>query len=648
MTRRVVAAVLSLAVAGSLLAGCQRHVRTGRRVIVLGFDGVDYQLTRDLIAAGRMPNFEKLARSGGFAPLASSIPPQSPVAWSTFITGLDPGRHGIFDFIHRDPTTMVPFDSASRIDSGGWTVKIGKWQFPLQGGSVELLRRGEPFWDLLEERGIETTIIRMPANFPPSGTATRELSGMGTPDMLGTLGTFAFFTSEPFAFGGRTLAGGTVVPVDVAEGAVRSAIEGPGNPFLIEPTKTRAEFTAYLDTDRRFAKLVVGGEERLLQVGEWSDWVPVSLELLPLQELSGVCRFYLKSLQPYFELYVSPIQIDPLGPALPISTPDTYATELARATGRFYTQGMPADTKSLRTGVLSAREFLAQARITGDENERQFRHVLDGFDDGLLFYYFGNVDQVSHMMWRATDPQHPAYREADRQFEHVVAELYEGLDRIVGEVASRLGPDDLLVVMSDHGFTSWRRSFHLNSWLRDRGYLTVRNPNLADADDPGQYTNVDWSRTRAYGLGLNGLYINLRGREAHGIVEPRDRAALAEEIAAALTSILDPTTGLPAVDKVFRREAVYKVESSLDLAPDLIVGYTKGMRGSDESALGALPRAVITDNADPWGGDHCMNPEAVPGILLSSRPLKKPAQSLQVLAAAILAEFGIDRFPRED
>ncbi len=646
--RHIAAILLSLAVAGTLVGCGQRHVRTGRRVIVLGFDGVDYQLTRDLIAAGRLPNFERLAKSGGFTPLASSIPPQSPVAWSTFITGLDPGRHAIFDFIHRDPTTMVPFESTSRTQGGGWSVKIGRWQFPLQGGSVELLRRGEPFWDLLEERGVETTIIRMPANFPPSGTATRELSGMGTPDMIGTLGTFTFFTSEPFAFGGKTLAGGIVVPVDVADGAVRSAIEGPDNPFLIEPTKTRAEFAAYIDTERRFAKLVIGSEERLLAVGEWSDWVPVELDLIPTQQIAGLCRFYLKSLQPYFELYVSPIQIDPLGPALPISTPDAYATDLARATGRFYTQGMPADTKSLRTGVLSAQEFLAQARLTADENERQFRYVLDRFDDGLLFYYFGNVDQVSHMMWRATDPEHPAYSEADRQFEHVVAELYEGLDRIVGEAASRLGPDDLLVVMSDHGFTSWRRSFHLNSWLRDRGYLTVRNPNLADADDVGQFTNVDWSRTRAYGLGLNGLYINLRGREAQGIVDPRDRDALAEEIAAALTSTLDPTTGRPAVDKVFRREAVYKVESSLDLAPDLIVGYTKGTRGSDESALGALPRAILTDNADPWGGDHCMNPDAVPGILLSSRPLKKTAASLQVLAASILAEFDIDRFPRKE
>jgi predicted AlkP superfamily phosphohydrolase/phosphomutase len=611
---------------------------------VLGFDGLDYALTRELMDAGRLPAFARLAAQGSFTPLATTIPPQSPVAWSSFITGLDPGGHGIFDFIHRDPHTMQPYLSTTRTVAGGHALTIGRWQFPLSGGRVELLRKGRPFWDVLETRGIETTIVRMPANFPPSGTATRELSGMGTPDILGTYGTFTLFTSEPFAFGGRPLSGGTVHPVDLVDGTMQAALEGPHNPFRVEPTTLQAPFTAYVDATGRYVKLVVGDQERLLGVGDWSDWLPVEFPMMPTQKLRAEARFFLKQLDPYFQLYVSPLNIDPIAPALPISTPGSYAADLAHATGRFYTQGMPEDTKALKTGVLTADEFLEQARIAGDENIRQYDRVLDRFDRGLLFYYFGNVDQVSHMMWRARDPGHPAYDAArDAPHARVVEDLYVQLDGIVGKTIARLGPDDLLVVMSDHGFTSWRRSFHLNTWLRDQGYLAVTDPQRTD--DPGYFSNVDWSRTRAYALGLNGLYVNVKGREKDGIVEPAARAALASEIAGKLLATIDPATGKPAVTKVFTREQVYSVAGTEEIAPDLIVGYAKGTRGSDESALGALTRNVFADNTEPWSGDHCMDPEAVPGILLTNRRLRTPASSLSTLAGAILGELGIDDFP---
>jgi len=165
----------------SLVACAGGHKTIGRRVIVLGFDGLDYGLTKELMASGRLPNFSRLAERGTFTALGTSIPPQSPVAWSSFITGLDPGRHGIFDFVHRDPKTMQPYLSTTRTEAASRTLKFGKWQVPIESGEVELLREGQPFWDVLEQHGVETTIVRMPANFPPSGTSTRELSGMGTP-----------------------------------------------------------------------------------------------------------------------------------------------------------------------------------------------------------------------------------------------------------------------------------------------------------------------------------------------------------------------------------------------------------------------------------------------------------------------------------
>ncbi|MGE0460578.1 MAG: alkaline phosphatase family protein [Vicinamibacterales bacterium] len=644
MTRARVFLAATLALVGALVMGaCESRPPFGRKVIVLGFDGLDHELTRQMIDTGRLPGLARLAQTGGFAPLGTSIPPQSPVAWSSFITGLDPGGHGIFDFIHRDPKTMLPYLSTSKTE-GGRAIGVGRWQLPLSSGTVELLRQGRPFWEVLESRGVPTTIIRMPANFPPSGSATRELSGMGTPDLLGTYGTFALYTSEPFAFAGQTLSGGVVHQVKPRDGVVRAALEGPDNPFLKEPTKVRAEFTAHLDRANRHVKLTVGAEERLLAVGEWSDWVPVSFPLAATQALAGEVRFYLKGLDPFFELYTSPVNIDPMAPAMPVSHPDDFATELAEATGRFYTQGMPEDTNGLKMGVLTDKEFLEQARLAGEENLRQYQYVLDRFEGGLLFYYFGNVDQVSHMMWRARDPGHPAYDAAkDGPNQAVIEELYRGLDAVVTQTLATLGPDDLLVVMSDHGFTTWRRAFHLNSWLRDNGYLALVDPNRAD--DPGLFGNVDWSRTRAYALGLNGLYINVEGREKDGIVEPGARETLAREIAAKLLAVIDPATGQPAITKVYRREEAYHLAGNEDTAPDLVVGYAKGTRGSDESALGGLPKDVFADNTSPWSGDHCMDHEAVPGILLSSRALKRPAPAIQDLAASILAEFGVDGFP---
>jgi predicted AlkP superfamily phosphohydrolase/phosphomutase len=306
---------------------------------------------------------------------------------------------------------------------------------------------------------------------------------------------------------------------------------------------------------------------------------------------------------------------------------------------------MPEDTKALKTGVLTEAEFLAQAAIAGEEVRRQYRHVLDGFRGGFLFYYFGNVDQVAHMMWRARDPGHPAYDAArDAPNAAVVEQLYQGLDAIVRETLDRLGPDDLLVVMSDHGFTSWRRAFHLNSWLRDQGYIALRDP--ARRDSTGYFDNVDWSRTRAYALGLNSLYVNLQGREKDGVVAPEARDALLGEIAAKLLAVLDPATGAPAITRVYRREQVYTEAGAAAIAPDLVIGYAKGTRGSDESALGAMPLEVIVDNTSAWSGDHCMDHDAVPGVLLSSRPLARPAPTLQQLAGALLAEFGIDNFPQ--
>jgi predicted AlkP superfamily phosphohydrolase/phosphomutase len=381
--------------------------------------------------------------------------------------------------------------------------------------------------------------------------------------------------------------------------------------------------------------LTIGDETRRLAVGEWSDWVPVHFPLMPFQRLSGMCRFLLKQAKPSFQLYASPINLDPFAPAMTISTPSSYAVELAEATGRYATQGIAEDTQALSAHVLTRDEFLHHARLSAGDAERQFWHVLSDFRDGLLFVHFGNLDQVSHMLWRARDPAHPAY-DADRDapYRAVIDDLYVGVDRLVGETLRRAGPGTTLVVLSDHGFTSWRRSFNLNGWLRDRGDLVAAEPDRQA--DGHQSAQIDWTRTRAYGMGLNGLYLNLRGRERHGIVERADRDRLLEQLRAALLDSVDPATGRRAITRVF-----VNTESTAGTGPDLIVGYAEGTRVSNESALGRVPPVVFEDNTSEWSGDHCMDPAAVPGILLASRPLRRPPSGLEGVAAAIVAEFNV-------
>ena len=614
---------------------------TRKRVIVLGFDGMDHAVTERLMGAGRMPHFTRLAHTGTFEPLQTSIPPQSPVAWSNFITGRDSGGHGIFDFIHRNPDTMLPYLSTSRTTPPERVLKLGNWQLPLTAGSTELLRRGAAFWEVLTRNGIETTIIRMPANFPPSGTATREISGMGTPDLLGTYGTFSFYTTDTTRFEDPDVGGGRIYAVHLEKNVLAATLQGPPNPYRVDGEALAAAFSLYVDPEADAAKLVVGDIERLVQVGEWTDWVPVRFRLFPTRSLHGMCRFYLKSLRPVLELYATPLNFDPIDPAMPISTPPSFAHDLAQQGGRFYTQGMPEDTKALSEGVLTPDEFLVQARIAGDENVRQFQQVLAAFDTGLLFYYFGNVDQTSHMMWRALDPGHPAYdADHDPQYADVVYELYEQMDDVLGLAMQQLDPGTTLIAMSDHGFASWRRAFHLNAWLREQGYLTTRGPTTDR--DAGPFANVDWRRTRAYGLGLNGLYINVRGRERFGIVDPSERESLMREIAQKLEQTIDPATGQAAVTRVYFPEATYADRGFLADGPDLIVGYARGTRCSNASARGAVPSEVFADNDDAWSGDHCMDHEAVPGILLTNRALRQPLRKLEDLAGAILAEFGFE------
>jgi predicted AlkP superfamily phosphohydrolase/phosphomutase len=602
---------------------------------------MDPQLLQRFVAAGELPHFQALMQQGSFQPLTTSVPPLSPVAWANFITGTNPGGHGLFDFIHRDARTMIPYLSTSKAEPPKHTLRLGQWILPLSQGTMTLMRHGKSFWETLEEHGIPTTIFRVPSNFPPAESPGRSMSGMGTPDIQGTYGTYAFFTTESAA-AYQEISGGELFPVTMAANQFQAKLYGPPNSFRADNPRTAVDFTVMRDPQHRVAKIQVQGHDLLLKQGEWSPWVNIDFTLVPfVQRVSTICRFYLKEVHPHFKLYVTPINMDPCSPAMPITTPQDYSQELCQCCGPFYTQGMPIDTKALSSEVLNDAEFLQQARLVLDERLRMFDYELGRFRTGVLFFYFGSVDQISHMFWRAMDPSHPLYDPASPHHQEVM-QAYKDMDVVLGKAMEKVDADTTLLAMSDHGFAPFYRSFNLNTWLLQEGYVSLIDPSNQGEQEFLQ--NVDWSKTRAYGLGLYGLYINLRGREATGIVHPADDYHdLLEEISRKLLAVRDPETGEQVIASVYKATDVYTGVYAHQ-APDLIVGYNRGYRSSWETVLGKFPPGLLQDNMGKWSGDHS-TAEQVPGVLLSNKPLRVAQPALADLAPTILAAFGIPAPP---
>jgi predicted AlkP superfamily phosphohydrolase/phosphomutase len=654
MKRRFVALLCALCLAGT----AANLAAAGRKVVVLGIDGMDPKLLQSFVEQGRMPNFKALMAEGDFRPLQTTMPPQSPVAWSTFMTGLDPGGHGIFDFIHVDPVKMVPYNSMAVADSGGRPVNVGSWSFPTSGGGVRLLRKGKTFWQMLGEHGFRSTIFRMPVNFPPVKAPGRSLSGMGTPDLVGSQGTFSFYTDHRKDWPPQ-MSGGEIFEVTVRSNRVNAQLQGPPNTFRRFPNKESLEllekgravsiqydnpkltqdFVVYVDPKARAAKLVMGDQELVLREKEWSDWVHAEFEAIPhVVTISSAVRFYVKQLSPKFELYVTPLQIDPEDPVMPISQPANWSKELCSELGRFYTHNIPEDAQAFKNGVLSAREFWDQMMLAYEERARALDYLLTHPAEDFLFVYFGTVDQGSHMLWHFMDREHPGYVQDD-VLKDGIPKLYEMLDGRLGRVREVLGKETALVVMSDHGFAPFYWEVNLNTWLLEQGFITLKDPSKQESGE--FFSNVDWSRTHAYAAGLNGLFVNLKGREKNGSVAAGpDYEALLDRLEKALLAMKDPRNNRSPVSLVLRPRRDFHGPEK-DKGPDILVGYSRGYRCSWESPLGEFPKAVFVDNHSPWSGDHCMDYREVPGILLTNRRITSPTPTLADLTVSLLNEYSI-------
>ena len=679
MRRHLVLISMPLAIATGVwiaaIGGCERGDDTGRstsgRVLMLGMDGMDPILIQRYMDRGKLPNFQRLAAMGGFKPLATSMPPQSPVAWSNVITGCGPGTHQIYDFIHRDPNPDIPglairpYLSTTLIETPANQRKLslGNWQIPLSSETVELQRHGPVFWDYLISQGVDTTLYRMPANYPAEEVDGQGhfccLTGMGTPDLLGSYGEFTLFTPNVITTG-RKVSGGRFVHLNTIGHRAEAVLEGPAN-YLRNPSERGdvpamdAKFTVVRDPERDLVKLTLNGEQVLLKMGEWSRWIqfdfetgiPGSAVLGALQapvSLPGMVRFYVKQVHPDLEVFATPINIDPTRPSNPISVPTHFSKDLADATGLYFTAGIPEHTAELQSGGLNEDQWLEKANMILQERIEQYQRALQQFDSGCLFFYFGSPDLISHIFWRDQDPGHPG-RDPEQagRYATVIEDTYVAMDKIVGETLDALRPSDTLIVLSDHGFASFRRGFNLNTWLLENGYIVLRDPKRRKNDE--LFMNVDWSRTTAYGLGLNGLYINQQGREKKGIVdEDAEKRKILEEIAVGLAKVRDED-GTPVIDTTYIVADDYP-GADPNVAPDMLVGYARNYRASWSTLLGGMPEKLIEDNHDRWSGDHCIAAHLVPGILFSNRAITVNDPKLTDLAPTILDLFGLPK-PKE-
>lgn len=618
-----------------------------KRVVVIGFDGMDFNLLNRFMKEGKkFPNFEKLSKEGTFAPLWSTEPPISPVAWSTFSTGVNPGKHNIFDFLTTDRNTYMPKLAGSDILPPKRNLKIGKYNFPLSRAKIELKRKSKSFWSIVGAKGIFSTVLRVPFTFPPEKFDGLMLSGLGTPDLRGTQGSFSFYSDaegQDYDISEGVFGKLERVEGEGQENTFKGKIKGPYHPFLKKNVPLEVPFTLKVDREKETALLTIGKEKITIEKGKLSAWVPVRFKA-GLVKISGIAQWVLEEAKEGkpIRLYLSPINIDPSSPPMPISHPRIFSVYLARLMGPFATLGMAEDTWALNERVLSEEAFLEQVYTCHYEREKTFFDTFKKYKSGLMVQVFEATDRIQHMFWRyLKNSGSPAEKPSkDAKVINAIYESYKAMDDFLGQLVVKIGPKDLLMIVSDHGFNAFNRGFHLNSWLHQEGYLVLKEGKTVSGK---WYEDVDWSRTKAYGQGLNGVFLNMKGREKHGIVNPGKEAdGIKERIKTGLLEVVDKEKNQKAVKAAFKQEEIYR-GPYMPNAPDIVVGYNVGYRVSWESAVNYVGETLFSDNTRLWSGDHAFTRGAVPGIFFCNKKIKCTDPTLADISPTVLSAFGIPK-----
>jgi len=607
-----------------------------RRVVIVGLDGLDPDLTRRFIDEGKLPNFAALESEGCFRKLRTTYPAISPVAWSSFITGANPGKHNIFDFLTRNKKSYLPDLSSAQIGSPTRTMRIGKYTIPLGKPVIKLFRKGKPFWSYLGEKGILSAILRVPITFPPEKFKGMLLSAMCVPDLKGTQGTFIFYSTEEK---GTRHTGGVQIKVTNNGNKIKGYIPGPINTMTGGTEEIKIDFTAEIFPDKDEVKITLPNKDFTLKRREYSDWIELKFKAGLGIKVSGICKFLVTEIEPEFKLYLTPINIDPDRPSIPISHPFFYSTYLSKLIGKYATLGLAEDTWALNENVIDDGAFLAQCYANHKEREEMLFRTLKKLRRGLVVCVFDTTDRIQHMFFRYITPDHPALNNGDSSMhENAIEELYIKMDELIGRVRKEIDDKSVLIVMSDHGFKTFKRGVNLNSWLHKNGYLALKS----GADGREWLQDVDWDKTKAFSVGLGGLYLNLKGREAKGIVEPgSEEEELKEELIEKLTNLEDEEKGEIAITEVFDKKKIYKGPYIPD-APDLFIGYNEGYRTSWDCAVGKITEEIFEDNTKNWSGDHCVNPKDVPGVFFCNKKINSEDPSIIDIGPTVLSLFGVE------
>jgi len=576
-----------------------------KKVIVIGLDGLEPTIVESMLERGELPNFARIRRMGSYSRLKTTYPAQTPVAWSSFATGTNPGGHGIFDFISRDPATYLPDAALSRFERS---------KNAFAAPQVLNQRKGLPVWQVLSQAGVPSTVLRCPCTFPPDQFNGRMIAGVGVPDLRGSQNKGTFYTQD-MNVQARESEQVMTLPVGTD---FKTHVIGPRNTKQSPPADTKTEIRVLVKKDERSLQIETGGTPARIKVSQgcWSEWVRFKFKFSMLQSVTGIARFYVRQIDPHVEFYVSAVNFDPAAPLYPISSPAAYAKDLSGVIGLFSTLGMAEDHNGLNNGRFDERAYLAQCELVIAERERMMRHELDHFSEGLFFLLYDTPDRVQHMLWRFRDSAHPGF-EPDLALEYgnLIEQHYSRCDQLLTPVLDNLDENTLLIVLSDHGFNTFRRAFDTNTWLHQNGLLALKNGGTPSEDIGEAFAAVDWSRTYAYAVGLGGIYLNFKGREREGILEEGTEARrVRNAIQLGLSEVVDSQSQAKAVRGVCRREEIYFGPYAAN-APDLLVNFAPGFRVSWQSAVGGFANSLLEDNMRKWSGDHIIDPDAVPGIL---------------------------------
>lgn len=674
--------LVALAVAGTVASavacsGPSTPPDTGKpKLVIIGFDGMDPDLVREYMAAGQLPNLARVMKAGGLYDLDTTVSPESPTAWASFATGANPGKHNIYDFLVRDTQTYMP-------DLGmvARTPPTFLWNWiPTSKPKVTSLRGGTSFWVTAGTAGVRSSILTVPITFPPEDVPNGELlSGLPLPDIRGTMGTFSYYATDLSRFEeGSTEMGGILRRLAFEGDTARTRLVGPPNPIVRAQLESLRAKPALADGDRtRLAELEadenvtlpltltwtrgrgaadinIDGQTFTLAAGEWSKWVNLTFRVNLFISIEGMVQFHLIKADDDLQLYVSPVNWKPDAPPVPMSSPARFAGDLYKTLGPFRTLGWAEATWPLNEERMTEATFMDDLYRAFDDRAQVILNRLTSGSWDLLVGVIESTDRVQHMMWHHRDDSHPMHDTTQAAGQQdAIPRIYRRADQFVAEVIDQLGPDVPLMIVSDHGFHSWRKAVNLNTWLVQNGFMVLKgqtqskDKTLEDLFSGAEFfEHVDWSKTRAYAMGLGQIYFNLRGREGQGIVSTGEEyRTLSDDLAARLKADLrDPDTGELIVRNVYKRDDVYQGEF-LHNASDLQVGFADGYRVSWQTTLGGAPAELVYPNMKRWSGDHGGYDYATTaGVLITNRPITTDANgraNIIDIAPTVLQFYGL-------